>query len=271
MKKLLLSLGILPLLLTSCNNELKDGDSIYKITFFNVGKADAILLQYKDTNVVIDTGTLDSQDYFLDGLNKLNVDTIDYLILTHYDQDHIGGAAGLISSYQIDNIYQTYETKTSKEYAQYKIALSSKGITPTTILEDYSFSIEDIEYTIYPAYSSSYSNSESNNSSLCIKSVYKESTFFFAADAEKERLKELNKLDIKCDLLKVPHHGKVEDNSQKFFEKTNPKYAIITDSKDDPADSKVIGLLEYVGANIYYTKNGDITVRCDGNRIEIKQ
>ena len=107
MKKILLPLGILPLLLCSCNGGIQDSETTYKITFFNVGKADAILLQYNDTNMVIDTGTKDSEEYFLEGLKRLNVDKIDCLIITHFDQDHVGGAASLISSYEIDTVYQT--------------------------------------------------------------------------------------------------------------------------------------------------------------------
>ena len=271
MKKILLPLGILPLLLCSCNGGIQDSVTTYKITFFNVGKADAILLQYNDTNMIIDTGTKDSEEYFLEGLKRLNVDKIDCLIITHFDQDHVGGAASLISSYEIDTVYQTYEGKTSKEYARYKMALAEQNITPTTVLEDLSFTLGEVAYTIYPAYSDTYSNSESNNSSLCIRSVYKNTSYLFAGDAEKERIKELNKLNIESDFLKVPHHGGIEDNSQKFFTKVNPKYAVITDSMDEPADSKVLGLLEYVGCKVYSTKNGDITLRSDGNAIEIKQ
>lgn len=268
MKKLLLSLGFLSLLLTSCTNAKYP----YTITFFNVGKADAILLQYKDTNMVIDTGTKESIDYFISGLKKLNVDEIDCLILSHFDQDHVGGASDLLSSFKVKEIYQTYEAdKVSNEIASYKMALIEANITPTVVSEDLSYTLGDITYNIYPPKSDTYSNSQSNNSSLCVKAIYNNTSFLFPGDAEKERLKELMKLDIKADVLKVPHHGKSEDNSKKFFQTVGAKYAIITDSTNEPSDDSIINNLELLKTSIYYTKNGDITLVSDGYNISLNQ
>ena len=112
MKKIFFILLLLPLfLLSSCK-----GECDFKITFFNVGKADAILIQDKNTNIIIDTGTEESCDYFLEGLKKLNIKEIDCLILSHFDQDHVGGAAKLLTTYDVKQIYQTYLVKTSKTY-----------------------------------------------------------------------------------------------------------------------------------------------------------
>ena len=124
MKKIFSFLLLLPLfLLSSCK-----GECDFKITFFNVGNADAILIQDKNTNIIIDTGTEESSDYFLEGLEKLNIKTIDYLILSHFDQDHIGGASKLLTTYDVKQIYQTYFVKTSKEIRAYQDALKEKNI-----------------------------------------------------------------------------------------------------------------------------------------------
>ena len=268
MKKLLLSLGFLPLLLTSCNN----GKGALTVTYFNVGKADAILINYKDTNMVIDTGTKDSSKYFIDSLKAKNITEIDCLILSHFDQDHVGGAAELLSNFKVKEIYQTYESdKVSSEIASYKMALTKENITPTVVSEDFTYTLGDITYNIYPPKSDSYSNSQSNNSSLCVKAIYDNTSFLFPGDAEKDRLKELMKQDIKADVLKVPHHGREEDNSKKFFTSVSAKYAIITDSLLEPADTSVINNLELLKTSIYYTKNGDVIVTSNGVNINIKQ
>ena len=267
MKKIFLILLLLPLfLLSSCKRECD-----FKITFFNVGKADAILIQDKNTNIIIDTGTEESSDYFLEGLKKLNIKTIDYLILSHFDQDHIGGASKLLTTYDVKQIYQTYLVKTSKEIAAYQNALKEKNITPHLVRENLSFTVNDTTYTIYPPLLTSYDNSPSNNSSLCVRAVYKNTSYLFPGDAEKLRIKELNKLDIKSDLLKLPHHGGAEDNSDKFISKISPKYAIITDTENEPADEIVLSYLDKINASVYHTYKGDIHVESDGESIYITQ
>ena len=267
MKKIFSILLLLPLfLLSSCKRECD-----FKITFFNVGKADAILIQDKNTNIIIDTGTEESSDYFLEGLKKLNIKTIDYLILSHFDQDHIGGASKLLTTYDVKQIYQTYLVKTSKEIAAYQNALKEKNITPLEVRENLSFTVNDTTYTIYPPLLTSYDNSPSNNSSLCVRAVYKNTSYLFPGDAEKLRIKELNKLDIKSDLLKLPHHGGAEDNSLKFISKISPKYAIITDTENEPADEIVLSYLDKINASVYHTYKGDIHVESDGESIYITQ
>ena len=267
MKKIFLILLLLPLfLLSSCKRECD-----FKITFFNVGKADAILIQDKNTNIIIDTGTEESSDYFLEGLKKLDIKTIDYLILSHFDQDHVGGASKLLTTYDVKQIYQTYLVKTSKEIASYQNALKEKNITPHLVRENLSFTVNDTTYTIYPPLLTSYDNSPSNNSSLCVRAVYKNTSYLFPGDAEKLRIKELNKLDIKSDLLKLPHHGGAEDNSLKFISKISPKYAIITDTENEPADEIVLSYLDKINASVYHTYKGDIHVESDGESIYITQ
>ena len=267
MKKIFFILLLLPLfLLSSCK-----GECDFKITFFNVGKADAILIQDKNTNIIIDTGTEESCDYFLEGLKKLNIKEIDCLILSHFDQDHVGGASRLLNTYSVKQIYQTYLVKTSKEIAAYQNALKEKNITPLEVRENLSFTINDTSFTIYPPLYTSYDNSPSNNSSLCVRAVYKNTSYLFPGDAEKLRIKELNKLDLKSDLLKIPHHGGAEDNSDKFIQKISPKYAIITDTENEPADEIVLSYLDKINASVYHTYKGDIHVESDGNSIYITQ
>ncbi|RIA78444.1 beta-lactamase superfamily II metal-dependent hydrolase [Anaeroplasma bactoclasticum] len=254
--------------LSSCKNN-KD----YKVTFFNVGKADAILLQYDDKNMIIDTGTIDSSEYFINRLKELNVSTVDVLIITHFDQDHVGGASSVVNNFTVKEVYQTYEVKTSNVLSAFKVALSQKEITPKEVSEETSFYLGDVSYTIYPPESKTYNNSQSNNSSLVVRSVYNKNSFLFAGDAEKERLKELNSKapNLESDVLKVPHHGQLEDNTSTFFKKINPSYAIITDSLEEPRDSQVESYLTAMGVKTYYTKNGDITITSTGNSISIKQ
>ena len=96
--------------------------------------------------------------------------------------------------------------------------------------------------------------------------TYGDTTFFFAGDAENARQKELlAEGNVKCDVLKVPYHGRYENVSPMFLAEAAPKIAYIHDDKDDPADGVILDILEELGAQVYCAKDdGDVTVVADG-------
>ena len=115
---------------------------------------------------------------------------------------------------------------------------------------------------------------EDNDFSLVISMTYNEQRFLFAGDCEKERLKELlnqTEFDLEHDLLKVPHHGRKEKNSEEFLEAVSPKAAVITCSEEEPGDDKVQKILRQTGAQTYFTSEGTITCISDGEHMEIWQ
>ena len=61
----------------------------FKVICMNVGKADAIILRTQNSTVIIDTGEDDEGHEIVSYLQQQNIDTIDYLIITHFDQDHV--------------------------------------------------------------------------------------------------------------------------------------------------------------------------------------
>ena len=100
--------------------------------------------------------------------------------------------------------------------------------------------------------------------------TYGETKFFFAGDAENLRQRELLKEgDVACDVLKVPYHGRLVNASEEFLTEANPKIAFITDSEEEPASEKVIGILEGLGADVRSAKDGGIAVVSDGKDVRI--
>ncbi len=250
------------------------GDTL-TVTYLNVAKADAIILEANDTFVIIDTGLASTSAILTDALEAKGCDKIDYLIITHFDKDHVGGAATLINEFEIDKIYTSYYTSESNEtaYNNYMSAVNAKGYSDrvTILRETLTFDLGGATYTIYPPDSEEYSNDPSNNSSLAIKTTYGDRSFFFAGDAEKLRIKELIKLDIDCDVFKVPHHGGIEDNSDKLISAVSPLYSIITSSASELEDDSLVELLKNAGSEVYLTRLGTVQVETDGTNLKVTQ
>ena len=92
-------------------------------------------------------------------------------------------------------------------------------------------------------------------------------------DIEKKRIREwLAQGDVKpCDVLKVPHHGHYTSALDEMFAALSPQYAVICDSSKNPADGRTLDLLAKYSVETLETKDGDITIFCDGEQVWAQQ
>lgn len=115
-KRLLPILGLLmALLLSSCGKKSND----LTVVFPKLGAADCAILMAEDHTVVIDTGEAEDADTILNVLSDYHRNTIDLLLISHYDKDHVGGAAELIDSLTVRRVIGSSYPKESEEYAAY--------------------------------------------------------------------------------------------------------------------------------------------------------
>lgn len=240
------------------------------VTFFDVGKGDCILVETTKGAIMIDTGYEENGDDIVKSLNEKGVDTLDYLILTHPDKDHIGGADIIINNINVKKIIETNCSVDSEDYLQYKQAAQNKKIDCLTLTSTKEISIGDTQLTIYPPLNSNYEGQ--NDYSLVTKMIYGKTDFLFAADAEETRIDEILRQipNIKSMLLKVPHHGIMKKNSQELFETVSSKYSIITCDKKKMYED-VTKMLQNLNSEVFTTKGGDIIVKSDGNNMFVSQ
>ena len=270
---LLLTSAVAALSLFACN-EKKPHDMAnakeLKVTFLDVGKADAIVLQSESSTVVIDCGEKGNGKKISSILEESGTTVIDYLIITHFDKDHVGGAPKVLKTFDVKNVLTPDYTGNVSEYDKFAETLDGRGITPMKLKEDISFTLDDVDYTVYAPKKDFYGDGDSaeNNFSLVTKAVHHNNTLLFTGDAMEERLDEI--MDIgKCTLLKVPYHGRKLDNLDDFLKAVEPKCAVVcTDSNE--FSGKMQDLLKKQKINTYATCfNGEITAVSDGSQIKI--
>lgn len=270
---LLLTSAVAASSLFACN-EKKPHDMVnakeLKVTFLDVGKADAIVLQSESSTVVIDCGEKGDGKKISSILEESGTTVIDYLIITHFDKDHVGGAPKVLKTFDVKNVLTPDYTGNVSEYDKFAETLDGRGITPMKLKEDISFTLDDVDYTVYAPKKDFYGDGDSaeNNFSLVTKAVHHNNTLLFTGDAMEERLDEI--MDIgKCTLLKVPYHGRKLDNLGDFLKATEPKCAVVcTDSNE--FSGKMQDLLKKQKINTYATCfNGEITAVSDGSQIKI--
>ena len=243
----------------------------FKIYFFNAGKADCILISNNDKYIMIDTGEESLSTEILAYLRNNNITKLDYLIITHFDKDHVGSASAIIDNIQIDNVLQSNSPKESEYYTNYINSLADKNITPQTISEDVTFTLGDLNIVVNGP-TTIYDSNESNNSSLIVSINYKNTNYLFMGDAQNDRIKDyLTEHTDSYDFIKVPYHGNYQKRLDDLLEIVQPKYAVVTCSTIEPDTTETEELLNELGIKYYLTKNGSVTILSDGESIGIKQ
>lgn len=243
-----------------------------EVVFLDVGKADAAVLLTEHSVVVIDTGKNKTGDDLVDFLRSRDISHIDAMIITHFDKDHVGGADKVLEAFSVGVVYECAWEKDGKQVRQYRDALESQGIQPVVLEEDMAFAIDGAQYAIDAARLSYEGENASNDMSLVVRVEYGQTSFLFAADAENDRLFELlAEGNLASDVLKVPHHGGYEALSSAFFQAVAPKYAVITSDAENPEDETIVHILSSLGATVYLTRQGSVTMVSDGENLDVSQ
>ena len=217
-----------------------------EITFLDVGKGDSIFIRTATgKTILVDGGGgapfLSSSDVgarvVLPFLRFRGINKIDYLIATHRDQDHIGGLFSVIRDINIGQIFDSGIESDTFEASDFERTIKEKGIPVSVPKFLQETSIDDVTKIIFlgppqiriPGSDNSTMTNE--NSVACILEIEKV-RILLAADIQTEAMRyELGYRDkLKCDIIKLPHHGNYSAGFSDWFEAVNPKIIINSDS-----------------------------------------
>ena len=235
---------------------------------FKAGKADAHLIYNSEFAMLIDCGEKGFGKEITAYLTEHKIKTLDMLVITHFDKDHVGGAAKVIKDTDIKRVFVTNFIKDSSEYNAYSEALAEKGLTAETLRNRTSIRTGGAEIVICPPLKEYYPDSPSNNASLMTVLNYGSCSLLFAADAEDLRLAEfMNTENARYDYVKVPYHGHMQRRLAPFLKMASPQIAVITSSDDQPEDQQVMKLLSDEGSAVYLTRKAPVIAVCDGRTV----
>lgn len=245
------------------------------VKFINVGQGDCILIRSNGYNAVIDSGN--QSDYgseLLDKLRSYGVSVIDCLIITHYDTDHVGGAAKIIGAFDVYNaILPEQDDREPTEFDNLTYALENNITTTHSAKIGTVIRIGECDITIL-CYNRDAENS--NDRSIILMAELKGKKFLLTGDAgseiEKQMLKD--RINVDCDVYKAAHHGSRNSNSIEFITAASPTFSVISagsaNTYGHPHDEVMENLLT-VGSKIYRTdRSGDITFRVENGNIEVE-
>ena len=239
--------------------------------FFNVGKADSILLDCGGKYVLIDCGEKDTGKELVKALQDKGIKKLDYLLITHFDKDHVGGAARVMENLEIGTVLQNDREKDSDEYDDYVEAVKNSGVNVVTVRDEYAFDLNGSEFTV-TAGKGGYDKDKSNNHSLVTRVDAKGVSFLFTGDVQSERIEEMLDAGVEhCDVLKVPYHGREEEKLDELLKALTPKTAVITSSVKEPESESSLEALKEAGVATYLTRKGTVCIAVADGEYQVRQ
>lgn len=247
-----------------------EGENRLEVHFIDVGQGDATLLKCGDAAMLIDAGEASEGTAVQNYLKKQGVSRLNYLVLTHPDSDHIGGAPVVITKFEIDKVFMSDYEKDNQTYRKLIQALDDKGLSWSMPKAGSVFSLGDAVITILGPVAS---YSDPNNASLVLTVQKGENIFLFTGDAEEEAEADIleNGLPVKADVYKAGHHGSKTASGEEFVEEVSPAYAVVSCGEGNSyghPNARTLNTFRMRGIQVYRTdEQGSIVAVSDGSEI----
>lgn len=245
-------------------------DKAVQFHFIDVGQGDCTLITGMDKNILIDTGSAEYGSIVYEYLRSLGIRSLDAFIGTHPHEDHLGGAAAILSRIKVKNVYLNGESSNSYFFERFVDILLEKDITPLIPDLDcvYDFSPFKLRFL-----SPGKDFENTNDNSLVLKVEYGGVSALFTGDAERSVEAELikNKKDINADILKVSHHGSRYASSAEFLGKVSPSVSVVQsgtgNSYGHPHKEALERLEKYSEKVLRCDQNGTVVILADEENI----
>lgn len=241
-----------------------------KVHFIDVGQGDATLIQSGDAAMLIDAGDDTKGTLLQNYLQKQGVTKLDYLILTHPDADHIGGAPVIITKFEVDRVFMSNFEKDNKTYRKLIQALDDKRLSFETPAAGSRYRLGDAEVTILAPVKE---YEDPNNASIALIVYNGENSFLFTGDAEEEAENDLltQNTSVRADVYQAGHHGSRTSSSIAFMQAVNPAYAVISCKEGNSyghPHAQTMNRFRERGMKVFRTdEQGSIIAVSDGSEI----
>ena len=257
------------------NTKFKDIDlnnEDFNVLFMYVGQADSTFIKYKDRTMLIDAGNNEDGKNIVNFLKNKGINKIDYIIGTHYDEDHIGGLDDIINNFDIGKFYLSNGGELGVNYYNLEKAAKKKNLNITIPKVGDKIEFNDVNMEIMSA--SKFDGKNDNNASIVIQAKYGSRKYLFMGDLEKQE--EAKRKWNEVDVLKAGHHGSNTSSTQEFLNQVKPKYVFVSAGKNNRyrlPNVKVIARIESTGAKIFRTdfNESSFWLRSNGDLIDIKE
>ncbi|MGF2617721.1 MBL fold metallo-hydrolase [Rossellomorea vietnamensis] len=246
------------------NDDFKPADDPLFAHFIHVGQGDStLMITPKGKTILIDGGKSSVGDVVLSYLDSLGIQTIDLMVATHPDADHIGGLVKVLEEKEVKKVLDSGKSHTSQTYFDYLTLIDQKDI-PFQVAK--AGEMIDLDPSIdIKVLNSGEGYTDNNDASVVLKVSQDDFDYLLTGDAGIEAERNMvEKFDVEAEVLKVGHHGSNTSTSQLFLDEVNPTYGILSYGEDNSyghPHSEVVNRLYDNNVEVITTlDNGVVTI-----------
>ncbi|MBX3730434.1 MAG: DNA internalization-related competence protein ComEC/Rec2 [Candidatus Sumerlaeia bacterium] len=253
---------------------------LLRVTFLDVGQGDAILVQARDgATMLVDAGP-PRNGVLVRELALLGVDSLDVLVLTHADADHIGDAAAIVEALRPGIVLTGGSLADTQVWRALDTAVRTTGTQVATVRRGATMHLSlEIEATVlHPTEAFVAGGLERNDASVVLRIVAGDVSFLLTGDAESaaelDMVRTLPSADLRSTVLKAGHHGAATSSGMPLLATVRPAVAIISCGRSNryghPAPD-VLARLAEVGAAVWRTDTqGTLVATTDGTHLTLR-
>jgi competence protein ComEC len=280
-KLLIAGLAIATILVWVAVASLPDGK--LHVVFFDVGEGDAIFIETpRGQQILIDGGP--SPTTLISALGRRMPfwdRSLDLVILTHADEDHIAGLIPVLERYRVGQVLESGYQHSHPMYDRWQELIEEKGIPNHLARAGMSIATGDgVELVVlHPGPElMEYTDADANNNSVVTRLAMGQVSFLLPGDIAEvaEAMLLASGQELASTVLKVPHHGGNTSSSVAFLKAVNPKLVVISVGADNkfghPSPQVLNRLEELVGEEhvLRTDEQGTIEVVTDGERVWVR-
>ena len=247
-------------------------DGLY-VHYIDVGQGDSELVCCNGEYMLIDAGEPDASDAVLEYLDRHGIDKLDYLVCTHGHSDHCGGLDAVVESLEVETVFTSPYADDSPSYEIFTDAVYNAGLELTVPELGESYRLGEASFSFIGPLED-YDNQ--NDDSLVMRLEYGDTSFLFTGDMTAKAEKDLinDGADLRCDVLKVGHHGSSGSSCYQFLYEAQPGIGVISCEKGNSyghPHEETLSRLADADVTVCRTDlEGSIVIFSDGMKVERK-
>ena len=235
-----------------------------QVCFLDVGQGDSIFIQPSlGHQIIIDGGPDNSLSQKLEERMPFWDRTIDLIVLTHTDKDHLFGFLDVLKNYKVENILWTGIHVKTSVFREWQKAIKDEGAKIWIAKKGFRINLSANRYfqVLYPFQSlEGREIKTANQTSIVMRLNTDSEKILFTGDIPKkvEHWLVEDNAPLKADILKVPHHGSKTSSSEEFLEAVSPRLAVISVGRNNHyglPSPDILSRLHRFGIKVLQTSN----------------
>ncbi len=243
----------------------------FELHLLDVGQGLSILVKVDDHYLLYDGGGAKTSSFVVSYLRTQGVIDLDYIVVSHYDEDHLNGIIGALHAFDCATVLAPDYIPDTDIYASYISAIQKKGVSVIYPEKGDVYTLGNASIVIVGP--TSYNNASENNNCISLYIEYGDFRYLLCGDMESEGEEDIinSNDDMSCDLYVVNHHGSASSSSFYFLNHVLPKYALLSCGAYNAYNHPSVETMERlrnIDCELYRTdKQGTIIAYSDGNTL----